>query len=67
MVLFIIIHDVSDGEMLTETSFHRNAGTVRQILESKRNVGESSPATFQPPVNAGRKLNKLNRSCIAFY
>ncbi|NXS89054.1 MCAF1 protein, partial [Erpornis zantholeuca] len=29
----------------------RNAGTVRQMLESKRNVGESTPATFQAPVN----------------
>ncbi|XP_030913640.1 activating transcription factor 7-interacting protein 1 isoform X2 [Geospiza fortis] len=30
---------------------YRNAGTVRQMLESKRNVGESTPATFQAPVN----------------
>ncbi|XP_059328216.1 activating transcription factor 7-interacting protein 1 isoform X6 [Ammospiza nelsoni] len=29
----------------------RNAGTVRQMLESKRNVGESTPATFQAPAN----------------
>ncbi|RLW00109.1 hypothetical protein DV515_00009007, partial [Chloebia gouldiae] len=29
----------------------RNGGTVRQMLESKRNVGESTPATFQAPVN----------------
>ncbi|XP_066175948.1 activating transcription factor 7-interacting protein 1 isoform X1 [Sylvia atricapilla] len=30
---------------------YRNTGTVRQMLESKRNVGESTPATFQAPVN----------------
>ncbi|KAM4901400.1 activating transcription factor 7-interacting protein 1 isoform 6-T9 [Sylvia borin] len=30
---------------------YRNAGTVRQMLESKRNVGESTSATFQAPVN----------------
>ncbi|XP_036257541.1 activating transcription factor 7-interacting protein 1 isoform X2 [Molothrus ater] len=30
---------------------YRNAGTVRQMLESKRNVGESTPATFQAPAN----------------
>ncbi|XP_054136710.1 activating transcription factor 7-interacting protein 1 isoform X4 [Melozone crissalis] len=29
----------------------RNAGTVRQMLESKRNVGDSTPATFQAPAN----------------
>ncbi|NWH81692.1 MCAF1 protein, partial [Piaya cayana] len=31
---------------------YRNAGTVRQMLELKRNVGENTPATFQPPVNS---------------
>ncbi|KAM9247875.1 activating transcription factor 7-interacting protein 1 isoform 1-T1 [Leptosomus discolor] len=36
----------------TNNATYRNAGTVRQILESKRNVGESTPATFQAPVNA---------------
>ncbi|XP_074125211.1 activating transcription factor 7-interacting protein 1 isoform X3 [Sminthopsis crassicaudata] len=30
---------------------YRNAGTVRQMLESKRNIGESTPP-FQAPVNA---------------
>ncbi|XP_063164655.1 activating transcription factor 7-interacting protein 1 isoform X2 [Candoia aspera] len=30
---------------------YRNAGTVRQMLESKRNVGDSSSTTFQSPVN----------------
>ncbi|NXW63002.1 MCAF1 protein, partial [Eurystomus gularis] len=36
----------------TNSATYRNAGTVRQILESKRNVGESTPATLQAPVNA---------------
>ncbi|XP_014819075.1 PREDICTED: activating transcription factor 7-interacting protein 1 isoform X3 [Calidris pugnax] len=36
----------------TNSATYRNAGTVRQMLESKRNVGESTPATFQAPVNA---------------
>ncbi|XP_008577318.1 PREDICTED: activating transcription factor 7-interacting protein 1 isoform X2 [Galeopterus variegatus] len=30
---------------------YRNAGTVRQMLESKRNVSESAPPSFQTPVN----------------
>nr|XP_005003871.2 activating transcription factor 7-interacting protein 1 isoform X4 [Cavia porcellus] len=30
---------------------YRNASTVRQMLESKRNVGESAPPSFQSPVN----------------
>ncbi|XP_032247707.1 activating transcription factor 7-interacting protein 1 isoform X2 [Phoca vitulina] len=30
---------------------YRNAGTVRQMLESKRNVSESAPPTFPTPVN----------------
>ncbi|XP_042325533.1 activating transcription factor 7-interacting protein 1 isoform X4 [Sceloporus undulatus] len=30
---------------------YRNAGTVRQMLESKRNVGDTTTATFQSPVN----------------
>ncbi|XP_075284392.1 activating transcription factor 7-interacting protein 1 isoform X2 [Opisthocomus hoazin] len=36
----------------TNNATYRNAGTVRQLLESKRNVGESTAATFQAPVNA---------------
>ncbi|XP_073078459.1 activating transcription factor 7-interacting protein 1 isoform X2 [Manis javanica] len=30
---------------------YRNASTVRQMLESKRNVSESAPPSFQTPVN----------------
>ncbi|XP_054243125.1 activating transcription factor 7-interacting protein 1 isoform X2 [Indicator indicator] len=45
----------SDTVNTTNTTY-RNAGTVRQILESKRNVGESTPATFQAPVNAAPSL-----------
>nr|XP_020849973.1 LOW QUALITY PROTEIN: activating transcription factor 7-interacting protein 1 [Phascolarctos cinereus] len=33
------------------TLTYRNAGTVRQMLESKRNIGESTPSPFQAPVN----------------
>ncbi|NXS93691.1 MCAF1 protein, partial [Jacana jacana] len=36
----------------TSSATYRSAGTVRQMLESKRNVGESTPATLQAPVNA---------------
>ncbi|XP_026724383.1 activating transcription factor 7-interacting protein 1 isoform X10 [Athene cunicularia] len=36
----------------TNNATYRNAGTVRQMLESKRSVGESTPATFQATVNA---------------
>uniref|UniRef100_A0A8D0DP04 Activating transcription factor 7 interacting protein n=1 Tax=Salvator merianae TaxID=96440 RepID=A0A8D0DP04_SALMN len=32
---------------------YRNAGTVRQMLESKRNVGDATSTTFQTPVNTG--------------
>ncbi|XP_017935869.1 activating transcription factor 7-interacting protein 1 isoform X5 [Manacus vitellinus] len=47
----------SPGKAATDTAntnnaTYRNAGTVRQMLESKRNVGESTPATFQAPVSA---------------
>ncbi|NWJ08036.1 MCAF1 protein, partial [Crypturellus undulatus] len=36
----------------TNNATYRSAGTVRQMLESKRNVGESTPATFQAPGTA---------------
>ncbi|KAM9389861.1 activating transcription factor 7-interacting protein 1 [Phaethornis superciliosus] len=36
----------------TNNVTYRSSGTVRQMLESKRNTGESTPATFQAPVNA---------------
>ncbi|XP_019370459.1 PREDICTED: activating transcription factor 7-interacting protein 1 isoform X4 [Gavialis gangeticus] len=36
----------------TNSLTYRNAGTVRQMLESKRNVGDNTPATFQAPLNA---------------
>ncbi|KAI1239076.1 hypothetical protein IHE44_0012184 [Lamprotornis superbus] len=47
---------VSPGKAAPDTAgvnnaTYRNAGTVRQMLESKRNVGESTPAPFQPPAN----------------
>uniref|UniRef100_A0A8C8TNU1 Activating transcription factor 7 interacting protein n=1 Tax=Peromyscus maniculatus bairdii TaxID=230844 RepID=A0A8C8TNU1_PERMB len=39
--------DVSSNNNVT----YRNAGTVRQMLESKRNVSEGPPPSFQTPVN----------------
>ncbi|XP_075838596.1 activating transcription factor 7-interacting protein 1 isoform X3 [Microtus pennsylvanicus] len=39
--------DVSNNNNVT----YRNAGTVRQMLESKRNVSEGPPPSFQTPVN----------------
>ncbi|NXR59714.1 MCAF1 protein, partial [Rhadina sibilatrix] len=47
---------ISPGKAAPDTAnvnnaAYRNAGTVRQMLESKRNVGESTPAAFQAPVN----------------
>ncbi|XP_051011446.1 activating transcription factor 7-interacting protein 1 isoform X2 [Acomys russatus] len=40
-------NDVSSNTSVT----YRNAGTVRQMLESKRNVSEGPPPSFQTPVN----------------
>lgn len=56
--------------MLTEASFCRNAGTVRQMLESKRSVGVSTTTTFQASLSTGEKLptdfiNTLLKSFIA--
>uniref|UniRef100_A0A8C6Y563 Activating transcription factor 7 interacting protein n=1 Tax=Naja naja TaxID=35670 RepID=A0A8C6Y563_NAJNA len=39
-------------EVRTEVFIILNAGTVRQMLESKRNVGDTPSTTFQSPVNA---------------
>ncbi|NWU91522.1 MCAF1 protein, partial [Upupa epops] len=46
----------SPGKTVSETAntnsvTYRHASTVRQILESKRNVAESTPATVTAPVN----------------
>ncbi|XP_077195388.1 activating transcription factor 7-interacting protein 1 isoform X3 [Paroedura picta] len=35
----------------TNSVAYRNAGTVRQMLESKRNTGDSTPTPFQTSVN----------------
>ncbi|XP_040452152.1 activating transcription factor 7-interacting protein 1 isoform X5 [Falco naumanni] len=48
---------LSPGKAATDTAntnnvTYRHAGTVRQMLESKRNIGESTPGTSQAPVNA---------------
>ncbi|ELV10132.1 Activating transcription factor 7-interacting protein 1 [Tupaia chinensis] len=47
---------VSPGKSANEVSSnnsmpYRNAGTVRQMLESKRSVSESAPPSFQTPGN----------------
>ncbi|XP_053941565.1 activating transcription factor 7-interacting protein 1 isoform X2 [Cuculus canorus] len=36
----------------TNNATYRNVGTVRQMLELKRNVGDNTPATFQAPLNS---------------
>lgn len=36
---------------------YRNSGTVRQMLESKRNISESAPSSFQTPVNTVSAAN----------
>ncbi|XP_024589132.1 activating transcription factor 7-interacting protein 1 isoform X1 [Neophocaena asiaeorientalis asiaeorientalis] len=36
---------------------YRNANTVRQMLESKRNISESTPPSFQTPVNTVSSTN----------
>ncbi|XP_037739255.1 activating transcription factor 7-interacting protein 1 isoform X4 [Chelonia mydas] len=48
---------LSPGKAVSDTGSvsnltYRNASTVRQMLESKRNTGESTSAPFQPPMNA---------------
>lgn len=53
--------------------FHRNVTTVRQMLESKRNVSESAPPSFQTPVNTGNVLQHRNtfsqelKALVLFY
>lgn len=47
---------ISPGKPANDTNSnnnmtYRNAGTVRQLLESKRNVSEGPPPSFQTPVN----------------
>ncbi|KAJ7330002.1 hypothetical protein JRQ81_016176 [Phrynocephalus forsythii] len=46
----------SPGKAVSDTGginnvAYRNTGTVRQMLESKRNVGDNTSTTFQSPVN----------------
>ncbi|KAM8821633.1 activating transcription factor 7-interacting protein 1 [Eudromia elegans] len=40
------------GDSASTNNVTHRTGTVRQMLESKRNVSESAPATLQAPVNA---------------
>lgn len=53
---------ISPGKSVVDVSSnnsvpYRNAGTVRQMLESKRNISESVPPTFQTPVNTVSSTN----------
>ncbi|XP_004845894.1 activating transcription factor 7-interacting protein 1 isoform X3 [Heterocephalus glaber] len=43
---------------------YRNASTVRQMLESKRNVGESAPPSFQTPVNTVSSTNLVTPPAV---
>ncbi|KAM5263920.1 activating transcription factor 7-interacting protein 1 isoform 2-T2 [Ctenodactylus gundi] len=43
---------------------YRNASTVRQMLESKRNVGESAPSSFQTPVNTVSSANLVTPPAV---
>ncbi|XP_066211414.1 activating transcription factor 7-interacting protein 1 isoform X2 [Saccopteryx leptura] len=44
---------------------YRNAGTVRQLLESKRNVSESTPSSFQTPVNTVSSANHVTPTVVS--
>lgn len=43
---------------------YRNASTVRQMLESKRNVGDSAPSSFQTPVNTVSSANLVTPPAV---
>ncbi|XP_062050841.1 activating transcription factor 7-interacting protein 1 isoform X1 [Lepus europaeus] len=43
---------------------YRNASTVRQMLESKRNASESTPPSFQTPVNTVSSTNLVTPPTI---
>ncbi|XP_004713817.1 activating transcription factor 7-interacting protein 1 isoform X2 [Echinops telfairi] len=43
---------------------YRNTGTVRQMLESKRNISESTPPSFQTPVNTVSSTNLITPPTI---
>nr|XP_012788855.1 unnamed protein product [Sorex araneus] len=44
---------------------YRNSGTVRQMLESKRNISESVPSSFQTPVNTVSSTNMVTPPAAA--
>ncbi|XP_016052922.1 PREDICTED: activating transcription factor 7-interacting protein 1 isoform X2 [Miniopterus natalensis] len=53
---------VSPGKSIVDVNSnnnvpYRNTGTVRQLLESKRNVSENTPPSFQTPVNTVSSTN----------
>ncbi|KFO27221.1 Activating transcription factor 7-interacting protein 1 [Fukomys damarensis] len=60
---------VSPGKSASDTisnnnMAYRNASTVRQMLESKRNVGENAPPSFQTPVNTVSSANLVTPPAV---
>ncbi|XP_014395674.1 PREDICTED: activating transcription factor 7-interacting protein 1 isoform X1 [Myotis brandtii] len=60
---------VSPGKSIADVSSnnsvpYRNTGTVRQLLESKRNVSESTPPSIQTPVNTVSSTNLVTPSTV---
>uniref|UniRef100_G1QUH3 Activating transcription factor 7 interacting protein n=1 Tax=Nomascus leucogenys TaxID=61853 RepID=G1QUH3_NOMLE len=54
------VNDVNSNNNMS----YRNAGTVRQMLESKRNVSESAPPSFQTPVNTVSSTNLVTPPAV---
>ncbi|XP_023565262.1 activating transcription factor 7-interacting protein 1 isoform X1 [Octodon degus] len=54
----------SSSDMISNNMAYRNASTVRQMLESKRNVGESAPPSFQTPVNTVSSTNLVTPPAV---
>ncbi|KAF7468370.1 hypothetical protein GHT09_013768 [Marmota monax] len=60
---------VSPGKSVSDVNSnnnipYRNAGTVIQMLESKRNVSETTPSTFQTPVNTVSSTNLVTPPAV---
>ncbi|XP_029390196.1 activating transcription factor 7-interacting protein 1 isoform X2 [Mus pahari] len=53
-------NDVNSNNNVT----YRNAGTVRQLLESKRNVTEGPPPSFQTPVNTVSSASHVTSTAV---
>ncbi|XP_034367448.1 activating transcription factor 7-interacting protein 1 isoform X2 [Arvicanthis niloticus] len=53
-------NDVNSNNNVT----YRNAGTVRQLLESKRNVSEGPPPSFQTPMNTASSASHATSTAV---